>query len=195
MEEQPAGGPVAQCATCNEPLPDTARFCTYCGATTPRFASPPPGPSPSARRARRRRWRRAIGALVFVGIAVAVLAIAYTALPGSDDKSADNAASHRPVFATTTPPIPPAGPFKVTQGVNVRSGPGTSFPSIATIDLGKEVMVVCVIDGEPVNSAAGPDTKWVRVTATGVSGYVTSLYVATGSAIANPAVIPVCREI
>ena len=96
------------------------------------------------------------------------------------------------MLVTTTPPIPPAGPFKVTGGVNVRSGPGTNYPSIATIELGKEVLVVCVIDGEIVNGPNGPTPKWVRVTAGAVSGYVTSQYVAIGAVINNPLVIPVC---
>lgn len=187
---------VAPCATCNEPIPKTARFCTYCGAPTPRFVPPPPGPSPSVRRARRRRWRRAIGVLAFVALAAVVVGIAAAAMSDSDNESADGTLTrNRPTFATTTPPIPPAGPFKVTDGVFVRSGPGTSFSNISTIDLGKEVLVVCVVEGEAVNTPAGPNTRWFRVIAPGVTGYVTSQYVETGPLINNPAVIPVCTEI
>ena len=96
---------------------------------------------------------------------------------------------------STVPAIPPAGPFKVTDGVNVRTGPGTSFPKVATIDQGKQVMVVCVTEGGVVTGPNGSTTKWVRITAGSVTGYVTSEFVATGAAIDNPAVIPHCTVV
>jgi uncharacterized protein YraI len=96
--------------------------------------------------------------------------------------------------------VPPAGPFKVTDGLNVRTGPGRTFPTVGTIDLGKEVLVSCVIEGETVDGPKGPTTKWLRVTTTtatgsAMTGYVTSQYVATGVAIDNPAVIPHCSGV
>jgi hypothetical protein len=144
------------------------------------------------RRARRRRLRRVFGTLVFLAIGVGICALAYFTFKGSDDDSAEPVSST--VLATTTPPIPPAGPFKVTDGVNVRKGPGTSFERIATIDQGKEVMVVCVTEGGVVTGPNGPTTKWVRVTSGSVTGYVTSEFVATGAALDNPAVIPRCTS-
>ena len=75
---------------------------------------------------------------------------------------------------TTLPPA--AGPYKVTDGLDVRTGPGRTFPTVGTIELGREVMVACVIEGELVDGPNGPTTKWLRVTAANVSGYVTSQY-------------------
>jgi hypothetical protein len=144
------------------------------------------------RRSRRARWhrrRRWIGFLAFALVAAAVLAIAWRDVSGDDDRSQVTATS---VLATTTPPIPPAGPFKVTDGVNVRTGPGTTYPAVGTIELGKEVMVTCVVSGEAITGPRGVVTTWVHVTAPGVVGYVTSQYVAVGNAIDDPHVIPPC---
>jgi hypothetical protein len=141
------------------------------------------------RRARWHRRRRWIGFLVFILVAAGVMAVAWSALSGGNDPKQVTATS---VVVTTTPAIPPAGPFKVTDGVNVRTGPATSYPSVGTIDLGKEVMVTCVTTGESVTGPRGAVTTWVHVTASGVAGYVTSQYVATGTAIDDPHVIPPC---
>ena len=137
--------------------------------------------------------RRGLGTLAFVAAAAAVFTIAYSALSDSGDDR--RSVASQSTFATTTPPIPPAGPFKVTDGVNVRTGPGTSFPRVATVDLGREVLVVCVIEGGIVEGPNWSTTKWVRVIAGPVTGYVSSGYVATGAAISNPGVIPVCAAV
>ena len=137
--------------------------------------------------------RRGLGTLAFLAVAASIFAIAYSAVSESGDDS--RSVASQSTFATTTPPIPPAGPFKVTDGVNVRTGPGTSFPRVATVDLGKEVMVVCVIEGGIVEGPNWSTTKWVRITAGSVIGYVSSGFVATGAAIGNPAVIPVCAAV
>ena len=144
------------------------------------------------RRARRARWhrrRRWIGFLVFALIAAGVLVVAWQVVSGDDDTSQVTATS---VLVTTTPPIPPAGPFKVTDGVNVRTGPATTYPAVGTIELGKEVMVTCVTNGESITGPNGAVATWVHVTAPGVVGYVTSQYVAVGNAINDPHVIPPC---
>jgi hypothetical protein len=143
------------------------------------------------RRSRRVRWhrrRRWIGFLVFTLVAAGVLGLAYTTVSGGDDPASVTAT----VLATTTPPVPPAGPFAVTAGVNVRSGPGTTYPSVGTVDAGKPVMVTCVATGETIDGPRGSVNTWVRVTAPGVTGFVTSQYVATGAAISDPHVIPPC---
>jgi uncharacterized protein YraI len=144
------------------------------------------------RRQRRARWhrrRRVIGFLVFTLVAAAVLFVAWRSVASDDEPTAQVASS---TIATTTPPIPPAGPYKVTDGVNVRTGPSTSYPSVGTIEPGKEVMVTCVASGETINGPRGPVSTWVRVTAPGITGFVASQYVATGNAINDPHVIPPC---
>jgi uncharacterized protein YgiM (DUF1202 family) len=142
---------------------------------------------------RRRRWRRAIGVLAFAAVAVALGTLAFKELAGPG--SGRDAASPVGTSTTIVPTLPPAGPYKVTDGLNVRTGPGRTFPVVGTIELGKEVMVSCVIDGESVDGPNGPTTKWLRVTSANVTGYVTSQYVATGAAVSNPAVIPRCAGV
>jgi Bacterial SH3 domain len=166
----------------------------------------PEGPvlSPRAARARRRRRRRAFGTVVFVLVAIGVLAAAYFAVSGSGDsgssgRSADASSGSGPgagaaagATTTTITPPPPAGPFVLTDGVNVRTGPGTTFPSLGTISTGNQVMVVCVVDGQTVDGPKGPTNKWVKITGTNPAGFVTDQYVDTGAAIGDPKVIPVC---
>ena len=79
--------------------------------------------------------------------------------------------------------------------MNVRSGPGTTYPVLGTVETGFEVLVVCVIDGENVPGPVGASNKWLRVMYNELSGYVTSLYVATGTAINDPSVIGVCKSL
>ena len=144
------------------------------------------------RRLRRAQWhrrRRWIGFAAFLVVAAVVLGLAYASISGGDDGAGVTASS---TIATTTPPIPPAGPYKVTDGVNVRTGPATTYPSVGTIELGKEVMVTCVAIGQTVTGPHGAVSTWVHVTAPGIEGFVTSQYVATGPAIDDPHVIPPC---
>jgi uncharacterized protein YgiM (DUF1202 family) len=153
---------------------------------------PPAPPLTTARRARRRRWRRALGVLAFSVAAVAIATFAFQQIAGPGSRH-ESAGSSPPTTVVTT--LPPAGPYKVTDGLNVRTGPGRSFPAVGTIDLGKEVMVACVIDGEMVDGPSGPTNKWLLVTSANVAGYVTSQYVATGAAVNDPAVIPRCSGV
>jgi hypothetical protein len=104
--------------------------------------------------------------------------------------------------ATTLPPLPPPKPFKITAstGVNVREGPGTTYKVIGTVQTGVEVLVVCSIDGESVDSPVGPSTKWVRVTfntegGDTLTGYVSAPYVALGPALNDPAVVGLCPNV
>jgi LasA protease len=90
---------------------------------------------------------------------------------------------------------PPAGPFRITDGVNVRAGPGTSYPAVGTIELGFEVLVACAIEGEAVDGPSGPTNLWLRIAGGDLAGYVTSEYVATGAALADRSVIPLCTGI
>jgi uncharacterized protein YgiM (DUF1202 family) len=160
------------------------------GANPGRPSAPPHA---TIRRVRRRRWRRALGVLAFAIAAVAIGTLAFKELAGPG--SGGDAAAPEATSTTLVSTLPPAGPYKVTDGLNVRTGPGRTFPTVGTIELGKEVMVACVIEGETVDGPNGPTTKWLRVTAANVTGYVTSQYVATGAAVNDPAVIPRCSGV
>jgi uncharacterized protein YraI len=79
--------------------------------------------------------------------------------------------------------------------VNVRKGPGTNYSSLGTLELGTKVLVVCVIDGQTIDGPSGPTSKWVRITGAPLVGYVTGQYVATGAAIDDRSIIPVCPRV
>ena len=80
----------------------------------------------------------------------------------------------------------------MTDGLNLRSGPGSSFSSLGNIETGFEVKVMCVTDGEPVSGPLGRSTKWLRVEFWGPPAYVTAEYVATGADLQSPTIIPPC---
>ena len=146
--------------------------------------------TPRERQRRKRRRRHAIGWLVFLLAAAGILAAAYTTFGGSNSSDTKSAAGTTTAPPTTT--IAPAGPFKTTSGVNVRNGPSTSQPAIATLDLGTQVMVVCAIQGEAVNTQGGPQTIWVKITAGATTGYVSAAYVDTGPVLGDPTKIGDC---
>jgi hypothetical protein len=110
---------------------------------------------------------------------------------GSSSQDGNGSATTTTVAGT----LPAFHSFKVTDGVNVRSGPGTTYPVLGTVETGFEVLVVCVIDGENVPGPVGASNKWLRVMYNELNGYVTSLYVATGTAINDPSVIGVCKSL
>jgi uncharacterized protein YraI len=141
-------------------------------------------------RARRRRRRRIIGTLLFLAVAIGVFATAYVALFGDD--SSDNAATTTSALVTTTTVPKPAGPYRVTTGVNIRQGPGTTFPPVGAIESGHMVFVSCVIDGQSVDGPSGPITKWLRLTGFGPAGYLTLAYVDVGDDLNVPGRIPPC---
>ncbi len=118
---------------------------------------------------------------------------AYTTFGGSGSSDGRQAATTTAAPTTTT--IAPAGPFRTTAGVNVRQGPATSQPVIATLDLGTEVMVVCAIQGEAVNTPGGPQTIWVKINAGATTGYVSSVYVDIGQILADPTKIGDCPPV
>jgi Bacterial SH3 domain len=149
-------------------------------------------PNPRSVRARRRHRRRIIGTALFVAVAIGVFVAAYLFASSSDNSSSK--ASDRSSAATTTtkPPLAPAGPFAVTDSVNIREGPGTQYKTVGTIGAGHKVLVVCVIDGQSVDGPNGPTTKWLRITGLGPVGYVTAQYVNVGTAIDDRSVVPQC---
>jgi len=135
-----------------------------------------------------------VGTAVFVVVSVAVVGAAVFTLTGSggsgDGAAARDTTTH--AATSTTAARPPAGPFALTDGVNVRTGPGTNFPSLGTLEKGVKVMVVCSATGTAVNGPKGPTSTWVRITGAALSGYVTNEYVDTGSAADDPNVVPRC---
>ena len=68
----------------------------------------------------------------------------------------------------------------MTTGLNVRQGPGTTFPTVGVVEQGRDVIVACVIDGEPVTAATGATSQWLKVTGAWPAGYVSAAYVLTG---------------
>jgi len=156
----------------------------------------PAGPAPLTPRqvrARRRRRRRAIGVVVFLLVALGIIGVAYFAVadPGDDSSGrADSAGSS--TSPTTTTVVKPAGPYRVTTGVNVRQGPGTDFPTVGTIETGHMVFASCVIEGAPVQGPSGPVTKWLRLAGFGPAGYLTVAYVDTGDDLNVAGKIPAC---
>jgi len=124
-----------------------------------------------------------IGWLVFLLAAGGILYAAYATFGGSDSSDADRTPGS--TIAPTTTTI-------ATAGLNVRNGPATAQPVVTTLDLGTEVMVVCAIQGEAVNTPGGPQTIWLKVTAGSKTGYVSAVYVDVGQILADPTKIGVC---
>ena len=146
--------------------------------------------TPREKQRRRRRRRHLIGWLVFLLVAGGILYAAYATFGGGDSSDADRTPGSTTAPTTTT--IAPAGPFKTNAGVNVRNGAATTQPVVATLDLGTQVMVVCAIQGEAVNTPGGPQTIWLKVTAGDKTGYVSAVYVDVGPILADPTKIRDC---
>jgi hypothetical protein len=148
------------------------------------------------RAARYERWRRkrrrrlAAFWVVFLLILVGGVAAGFALFGGGDDDS--TSAATTTAVPSDLPNIPPAKLYKVTDGVNIRSGPGTTFRAVGTVETGFEVLVICQAEGENVNGPVGPSNKWLYVQYNDVNGYVTSQYVAVGPAINDLKVIGPC---
>jgi hypothetical protein len=144
--------------------------------------------TPRERRARRRRRRRMLGVLIFVLVAAGILGVAYLAVAGPDDSSDSSDRASSTTSPSTTLVAPPAGPYRVTTGVNVRSGPGVNFPAVGVIETGHSVFASCVAEGDSVDGV----TKWLRLTGFGPVGFLTVKYVDTGDDLNVPGKIPAC---
>jgi hypothetical protein len=154
-------------------------------------ASPAPAadePTRRLARARRRRWRRRIGTLLFLLVAVGVFGLAYLSFANDDDEDTTTTTVD---LAPTTTVAKVLGPYKVTTGVNVRQGPGTTFATVGTVETGKTVMVECVAEGQSVTGSTGPSTQWLKLTGDGPLGFVTVVYVAVGDDLRTNK-IPAC---
>jgi uncharacterized protein YraI len=130
------------------------------------------------------------GVLLFLAVVVGLGVFIATSTSSDSPKEVAGASSTLPMTTTT---MAPAGPFKVITGVNLRTGPGPNFPVVGLIETGFTVTAICVVpDGPSYSGPAGPSTSWLRVTSIVPSAWVASPYVATGGAIDDPKVIPVC---
>jgi uncharacterized protein YgiM (DUF1202 family) len=81
---------------------------------------------------------------------------------------------------TTTATSPPATQQYAINGdnVNVRTGPGTSYGIVTTLNSGDQVSVSCTAQGDNVNG----NSQWDRVDVNGQTGYVADKYVNDGGA-------------
>jgi hypothetical protein len=139
-----------------------------------------------------------IGTLAFVGVVVVLFVIVAmaTGVGDGDDPSErerELAARRSTSTPSTTTTLPPAGPYRVNDGLNVRAGPGASFPVLGQIELGTMVTVLCATDGDQVAGTSGVTTKWLRIPLPfDLTGYVSAAYVGVGADLVNPAVIAPC---
>jgi uncharacterized protein YraI len=131
-----------------------------------------------------------VGWFVFLLAAGGILYAAWSAVGGNDSRGDSHASS--PTSSSTTTTLPSVGPFKTTDGVNVRSAPSTKAAPVGLLQLGTDVMVHCAIQGDPVTTAGGTQSIWVQVTAGTLSGYVNAAFVDTGPVLADPTKIPDC---
>jgi hypothetical protein len=147
--------------------------------------------NPRQVRARRRRRRRQIGTLLFLVVAVGIVAAAYLTLKGDDSPSdGSSTASTASAGSSTSTTAPFSATYTVTTGVNVRQGAGTTFPTVGTVEQGKQVVVTCVAQGTPVDGPSGPNANWLKITGP-PAGYVSAIYVSTGEDLTGGK-IPAC---
>jgi uncharacterized protein YgiM (DUF1202 family) len=142
-------------------------------------------------RYRRKRRRRVIAFWVLFLLLLGGGVAAGFALVGSGDDGSARVAPTTTV-GSGLPNIPSAKLYKVTTGVNVRAGPGTTYRALGAVETGVEVLVICQIDGQVVNGPNGPSKKWLYVDHNGIKGYITAQYVAIGAALDDPKVTAVC---
>jgi uncharacterized protein YraI len=150
-------------------------------------------------RAARVRRRRIVVAALFVVIVAGGVG-AGKVLFGGGGSSSDSPPSHRDgssttstsLTTTTQATLPAPRSYKLTGGVNVRSGPATTDSIVGTIVAGLEVTVLCVVEGEAVTGPSGTSTKWLHIRYDKLDGFVTSLYVAVGSALDDPTIVVPC---
>ena len=104
----------------------------------------------------------------------------------------DNAQAGQP---TTLPDVGGSGTTVwapvawATAGINIRTAPNTSAPSIGSVPDGTPLLLQCSTSGENVTSAGGATDVWDQITYNGVTGYVADAFINTGQL--TPAV-PAC---
>jgi len=145
--------------------------------------------NPRQVRARRRRRRRLFGTFLFIVVAAGVFAAAYFSFAGDDASTSGTATTAALVTTTTAPPF--VATYKATTGLNVRQAPATNVPTVGVVETGRDVTVVCVVEGESVNGPSGPNSQWLKVTGSWPVGYVSAAFVAVGDDL-RAQKIPTC---
>ena len=212
---------LGACGQCGASMPPGTQFCTNCGSAIGAPEPEPRGEANLSRFGSwtRPSWvaLACVAACVLLLITIIVVATnssspSTSAIGNSNTDSnspavnqpseqptantADNAAP--PASSDNSPPasIQPAASgtnsYDVTDGILIRSGPGTSYAQIGSVAAGTSVPVVCTTQGESIDGPYGPDAHWDRITYNGTTGYVTDEYVDTKGDVDNPAVIPPC---
>ena len=109
--------------------------------------------------------------------------------------SAARSATIPPSTTTTTrAPAPRSSTrtYQVTHDVTIRTGPGTSWPSVGEIPAGTWVTISCATQGEVIDDIWGPDPWWDHVDYAGASGYITDEWVDTQNDVKDRSIIPAC---
>jgi uncharacterized protein YraI len=133
-----------------------------------------------------------LGTLAFLVLVAALgFVVARAAGVGEDD---GDAAASTTTAAPTTSTLPPAGPYRVLDGLNARAGPSSTAAVLGTIKIGETVMVLCVADGDLVNGPNGQSTRWLKVATPFGPVFVTAAYVAVGADLADSAKIAPCPD-
>jgi uncharacterized protein YraI len=82
--------------------------------------------------------------------------------------------------------------YNVTAELNIRTGPGTTYPQVGQVPQGTSVLVACTTSGEVTGGPYGPTNKWDRISYGGITGFVTDEYVDTKDDIFDRSRIPLC---
>lgn len=140
--------------------------------------------------------RRSSGKIEYVILLIVALVFgaafywAGTHSPDDNKKDAAIATTDSSVAVATT--LPPPRRYKASGGVNVRTGPGTKFPVMGTVELGNDLIVVCRTEGESVSNGPTPTNLWLQISIEGKAGFVSAAFVDTRGDLNNAAVIGVC---
>lgn len=174
----------------------------YDQATDPETPLPPPP--------RRRRRRIRSSAKFWVAFVIVVLGgvAAAAALVGSGDSEQrlgnrveagrgdkGSGSSGGDATTTTAPAFEGFREYAVTDGVNIRSGPGTTYGVLGTVQTGHKVFVICWAEGDTIDGPSGPTNKWVKVVFGTTIGYITNQFVDTRADINNPQLIAMCETL
>jgi Bacterial SH3 domain len=119
-------------------------------------------------------------------------AILWAVTRNGDEPLRDTALASTTTTGVSVPTLPPPRPYKVIDGVNVRAGPGTTFPILRQVEKGNEVTVVCRAEGQSVTTPQGATNLWLRVMLDPQIGYVSAAYVDTRGDLDDAAKIGVC---
>jgi hypothetical protein len=147
-----------------------------------------------------------------IAIGIAVVVVVLVASSGGDGGSHPTASGdvgndgfvETPTVVTVAPTTSVAttlptttttsGPktYVVTDGVYVRSGPGTSYAPVGSIAVDTNVLFECRTQGETVSTPGPPTAWWDRTSHDGTVGFVTEQYIGNQADLASGRVLPAC---